>query len=58
MYVYAISRAIASALHCANCMLRCALPTRAHIHYPPLSLKLSLLYPLSFESYPKMRLPE
>nr|DAE36749.1 MAG TPA: hypothetical protein [Caudoviricetes sp.] len=31
-------------------MLRCALPTRAHIHYPPLSLELSLLYSLSFGS--------
>ena len=46
----AISRAIIRALHCADSMLRCALPTRAHIHYPLLSLELSLLYPLSFES--------
>lgn len=33
----AIPSAIASALHCADYMLRCALPTRAHFHIPALS---------------------
>nr|DAH76696.1 MAG TPA: hypothetical protein [Caudoviricetes sp.] len=52
-------------------MLRCALPTRAHIHYPPLpttircTLPYSVAIPkaissplLSFESYLEMMLQE
>lgn len=36
-YALGYPLAILSALHCADSVLRCALPTRAHIHYPALS---------------------
>ena len=57
----AIASAIASALHCADYMLRCALPTRAHLHHTALSSAIPSAIPLlllSFESYLEMMLQE
>ena len=61
----AIASAIVSALHCADSMLCCALPTRAHFHYPPYSAAIPRVIPrviplpfLSFESYLEMMLQE
>lgn len=57
----AIPSAITSALHCADYMLRCALPTRAHIHHTALSSAIPRAIPLlllSFESYLEMMLQE